>query len=153
MNRIHHRIIGTFLLCLFFILPVSTVFAQEDPKKTSTTTESSQNAKDNSAIKLLAPIGEKKTIDIPKPDAKGGYTILIVEDYLRQIYPYLTMIIIAITVLMTVVGSIEIMTAGGDSGKVTAGKDRIMYALIGLLIFLFASAILWTINPNFFTWQ
>lgn len=138
------KIITIIVLCIT-LLP-SFALAQDAAPK--------DNATDNSRIRLLAPVDpEDPYFDVPEYSGEeGGYTIRIVEQYLAYIYPYLAMILIAISVLMTVVGSIEIMTAGGDSGKVTSGKDRILYAIIGLLMFLFASAILWTINPNFFQW-
>lgn len=105
-------------------------------------------------IKLLAPPSEEAgTLNVPDYSAgSGSYSIDIIESYLKLMYPYAAMIIGSLSVLMVVVGSIGIVTSGGDSGKATEGKERIMYAILGLLLFLFASVILYTINPNFFQW-
>lgn len=112
-----------------------------------------KTAEENQNIKLLAPIGEEKEFKVPEYEAgKAGYSIRIIEAYLELIYPYAAVVIASLTVLMTGVGALEIVTAGGDPGKVTTGRDRIMYAIAGLILFLLASVILWTINPNFFTW-
>lgn len=132
-----------FIVTFVSFMQVAPVFAQDVDEKAK-----------NNEIKLLAPIGEKDAVPIPEyTEAQGGYSIAIVETYLQFLYPYAAMLLVSITVLMTVVGSIEMITAGGDSAKVTSGKDRIMYAILGLLLFLFSSVILWSINPNFFVFQ
>jgi len=42
---------------------------------------------------------------------------------------------------MIVVGAFNIITAGGAPDKVTAGRNYILYALIGMVVAFFAKAI------------
>jgi hypothetical protein len=47
----------------------------------------------------------------------------------------------AISVIMLIIGGIRYTISGGDSGNVTAAKNTIMYALIGLVVAFLAFAI------------
>ncbi|MBR2726083.1 hypothetical protein IKE87_02345 [Candidatus Saccharibacteria bacterium] len=52
-----------------------------------------------------------------------------------------------IAVVFIVVGGVQYMTSGGDSGKVKTAKNTILYALIGLVICVLAFAIVnWLIG-------
>jgi hypothetical protein len=42
---------------------------------------------------------------------------------------------------MIVIGAFNIITAGGSPEKVTAGRNYILYALIGMVVAFFAKAI------------
>lgn len=53
----------------------------------------------------------------------------------------LLFIIGAISVIMLIIGGIRYTTSAGDSGNVTAAKNTIMYALIGLVVAFLAFAI------------
>lgn len=46
-----------------------------------------------------------------------------------------------VAVVFVVVGGVQYMTSGGDSGKVKTAKNTILYALIGLVICVLAFAI------------
>lgn len=46
-----------------------------------------------------------------------------------------------ISVVMLIWGGIRYATSAGDSGKVTAAKNTILYAVIGLVVAIFAYAI------------
>lgn len=49
--------------------------------------------------------------------------------------------IMAIVGVMIVIGAFTIVTAGGSPEKVTAGRNYILYAVIGLIVAFFARAI------------
>lgn len=53
----------------------------------------------------------------------------------------LLFIIGVISVIMIIVGGIRYATSGGDSGSVNGAKNTIFYAVIGLLVAIFAYAI------------
>jgi hypothetical protein len=53
----------------------------------------------------------------------------------------LLFIIGAISVIMLIIGGIRYTVSGGDAGNVTAAKNTIMYALIGLVVAFLAFAI------------
>jgi len=54
---------------------------------------------------------------------------------------WLSGIIAALVGLFIIVGAFTIVTAGGVPEKVTAGRNYILYAVIGMVVFLFARAI------------
>ena len=53
----------------------------------------------------------------------------------------LLFVIGAIAVIMLIIGGIRYTTSAGDSGNVTAAKNTIMYAIIGLVIAFLAFAV------------
>ena len=46
-----------------------------------------------------------------------------------------------IAVVMIIVGAVQYITAGGDTGKVTRAKNTLLYSIIGLIIILLAAVI------------
>ncbi len=53
----------------------------------------------------------------------------------------------AISVIMLIIGGVRYTLSGGDSGNVTAAKNTILYAIIGLVIAFLAFAIVnWVIG-------
>lgn len=59
----------------------------------------------------------------------------------KTITNVLLFIIGAISVIMLVIGGIRYTTSGGDSSAVTAAKNTIMYAIIGIVVALLAFAV------------
>jgi len=74
----------------------------------------------------------------------------LLYNYLALVYNFMSGIIIGVVILFTIIGGIRISTAGADAAKVTSGKDMIIKALIGMVLWFTASVILYTINPTFF---
>jgi hypothetical protein len=74
----------------------------------------------------------------------------ILENYAALLYKWLAGFIGIVAVLMLVVGGIQISTAGANQEGLQGGKDRIIAALLGLVLLFLASLILYTINPTFF---
>jgi len=150
-----------FIILLSVMLPYYVLAQETDQKveadKKGSKTESNVDSsiKEFPPIILLEPL-DGKTTEMklnPTTAQNKGYTIAIVEQYLAQIYPYLIAIISSIAIFMVVLGGFEIVTSQGDSGQVGEGKERIMYAVGGLVLMLLASIVLWTINPTFFQFQ
>lgn len=75
----------------------------------------------------------------------------LIKQYVGLIYRWATGIIGIVAVLVIMVNGIMISTAGGDDGKVSAAKERIIQSLTALAILFFAGIILYSINPNYFT--
>ncbi|MBP6883796.1 MAG: lytic murein transglycosylase [Candidatus Pacebacteria bacterium] len=89
--------------------------------------------------KLLAPLGETKTVPVGETNALGGY--------INTIITLVIGIAAVLAMVMIVMGGIEYMTSELISSK-EAGKQRINNAILGLLIALGAWLILYTINPD-----
>ena len=63
------------------------------------------------------------------------------EDLVKNIINILLTVASVVAVIMIIVGGIRYATSNGDSNQVTAAKNTIMYAVIGLVIAIFAYAI------------
>jgi hypothetical protein len=101
-----------------------------------------QNLNEGGII-LLEPIGDTDEIN-----ASPGLGAL--GHYLSLLYPWLVGMGAATAVLMAVVGGIQIIQAGADTGKRDAGKNRLLMSLGGLLIVMLSATILNALNPSFF---
>ena len=81
-------------------------------------------------------------IDAAKPDGAAGTTGLFADGGIfKTVVNILLFLIGAISVIMLIVGGIRYTISAGDSGNVTAAKNTIMYALIGLIVAFLAFAI------------
>lgn len=60
---------------------------------------------------------------------------------LNTVINIFSLIVGVIAVIMIIVGGLRYITSGGDSGKVSAAKTTIIYALIGLVIVALAQLI------------
>lgn len=54
----------------------------------------------------------------------------------------------AIAILFIVIGGVKYMTAGGNEKQVASAKTTLTYAIIGLVLVLMSSVILWLIAGN-----
>ena len=68
--------------------------------------------------------------------------------YVSAIYIFGAATIVALCIVMIMVGGLQWLLAGGDSGKIGKAKDTVIKALTGLLIALFAVYILNIVNPR-----
>jgi hypothetical protein len=62
-------------------------------------------------------------------------------DAIYNVTDWIFIFIVVIVVIFVVIGAFNIITAGGSPEKVTAGRNFIVYAVIGLIIALLAKAI------------
>ena len=63
------------------------------------------------------------------------------DGLIKRIINILLWAIGIVSVIMIIIGGIRYSTSNGDSNNVTAAKNTIMYAVIGLVIAIFAYAI------------
>lgn len=63
------------------------------------------------------------------------------QEIIQTIVRVLLFLIGAISVIMIIIGGFRYVVSQGDSGNITAAKNTIMYAVIGLIIAIFAWAI------------
>ncbi len=74
----------------------------------------------------------------------------ILKTYASYLYKFLAGIVGLLSVLMLIIGGIQIMTAGANQEGVQSGKDRVLGALAGLMLLFLSGLILYTVNPSFF---
>lgn len=63
------------------------------------------------------------------------------QGLLNTVINIFSLIVGVIAVVMIIVGGLRYITSGGDSGKVSAAKTTIIYALVGLVIVALAQLI------------
>lgn len=75
-------------------------------------------------------------------DATGGSgSKASASDIIALVVKVLLFIIGAISVIMIIIGGLRYVVSQGDSGAITSAKNTILYAVVGLLVALFAYAI------------
>lgn len=98
----------------------------------------------NRNLTLLQPLDGSTFFLAPS----SGVSIFF--EYFNLSWPWVLGVAAGIGILQALVGGIEIMVAGSDSGKLENGKSKMMYALMGLLMVGLAGFILRSLNPLFF---
>ncbi|MFA6038860.1 MAG: hypothetical protein WCV62_04985 [Candidatus Peribacteraceae bacterium] len=93
----------------------------------------------NGFLRLLEPIG---SCNVSTTNMFFGY--------INCLYPWVMGVAAGLCVLYGIWGGLTMINSGGDQAKYSGATNKIMAAVVGLLILLFASVILQTINPLFF---
>lgn len=78
-------------------------------------------------------------VDSTSPLCKQNTTPL--TDYVKPIVNTLLFVLGAISVVMIILGGIKYTTSSGDTKNIESAKNTILYAVIGLVVALLASAI------------
>lgn len=60
---------------------------------------------------------------------------------LYKITDWIFVILIAVAALFVIIGAMNLLMSAGDPGKVTSGRNYVMYAVIGLIVGFLAKAI------------
>lgn len=63
------------------------------------------------------------------------------NNVIRTIINILSLVVGVVAVIMIVIGGFRYIISGGDSGNVTAAKNTILYAIVGLVIVALAQVI------------
>ncbi|MBP9667675.1 hypothetical protein KBD87_02625 [Candidatus Saccharibacteria bacterium] len=82
-------------------------------------------------------------------DSAGGEDTKSTDlnEKIKQIVNVLMFIMGAISVIMVVVGGIRYAVSGGDQTSITAGKNTVLYAIIGLVVAIMGYAIVnWIVD-------
>ena len=82
-----------------------------------------------------------KGLDMTKTRDTESRTIDGSDGLVKTVINIMLWVIGIISVIMIIIGGIRYATSNGDSNAVTAAKNTIMYAVIGLVIAIFAYAI------------
>lgn len=96
------------------------------------------------AMAAAAPAMAAFTLEEGANSAKGEGSAESIDDPSETITNVVNIILWfvgVVCVIMIIVGGIKYATSSGDSGKVTSAKNTILYAVIGLIVAIFAYAI------------
>ena len=98
---------------------------------------------DGYCVDLREPINGQKSVR-----AKDGVSLL--SSYIGTIYKYAASIIGILCVLIIVISGVQISLGGANAEMVNQAKERIMQALLSLILLFGTGLLLKTINPGFF---
>ena len=119
---------------------------QTAPTTTTTPTVSS-NIADNVCRGVMSvqsgTFSRDTTIATCQDSADEGFGFLA-----RRIINIFSVVVGAVSVIMIIIGGFRYIISGGDSGNVQSAKNTILYAIVGLLIVLFAQVIIRFILSN-----
>ena len=122
MNNIHLKNIALVAISVFFIMFTSTLIGQA--KMVEDTTLGTML---DHEMAFTDTAGFNNSIEL------GHLTKIVIEAFLSLLG--------IIFIILIIIGGYGWMMAGGDEGKVTAAKERIRQAIIGLIITVSAYAI------------
>ena len=100
------------------------------------------NAQNNIADNVCAGF-EKTGASCEETDGDNSFSGLA-----KKIINIFSIVVGAVSVIMIIIGGFRYIISGGDSNGVTGAKNTIMYALIGLVIVLFAQVIVRFVISN-----
>lgn len=92
------------------------------------------------------PLGQNKVKSI-----SGNSGTDLMMNYVSMIYKFGAAVLGIVAVLIIVISGVQIITGGVDDNAITAAKDRILQAILSLVLLFSSALILKTINPGFFT--
>lgn len=83
-------------------------------------------------------------------DASGSYYIHIpyLGEYLAALYRFGVAVIIILAVIVIIVSGLQYTLSQGDQGAIGSAKDRIVKAVVGMLLALLSYVIVYIINPT-----
>jgi hypothetical protein len=91
---------------------------------------------------------------IPNPDPSKPPIGEVADlgSYVNTVYKYLLGISGLVAIVMIMIGGVQYVTSVGG-GSISAAKERIQHAVIGLILLFCAALILQTVNPRLLTLQ
>lgn len=116
------RLLLVFIFLATFILPVAGVSAQFDPFE-----EACINAPESEVC-----VGRQN----PANPVAGEEGVLV------TVLNVLSFVVGVASVLMVILGGFKYITSGGDSTAINNAKNTVLYAIIGLVVFLFSQVII-----------
>lgn len=133
----------SLLMLMSFGVGVSAQESEADTSAASETKETCPKDSDEYCIELRESINGTDVV-------KGGDGVTLLSNYIGLIYQYAASIIGIICVLIIVVSGVQIIMGGANSEMVNQAKERIMQALLSLVMLFGTGLLLKTINPGFF---
>jgi len=88
-------------------------------------------------VALAATTGGVPSNEIPNPLGAGSTFLTVID----KIINYLIFISAPILAIMVLVAGFQILTARGNATKIVAGKQTLLYAIIGFVIILVSKGV------------
>jgi hypothetical protein len=100
-----------------------------------------------STLAITAPLTSHMVLADSVSDAQQGLAdtgtapAQSVPNLIQDVISILSYIIGAVSVIMIIIGGFRYVVSAGDSGSITSAKNTIIYAIVGLVIAIFAQVI------------
>jgi hypothetical protein len=144
LRNIKKLIIATLLLASFGTAPVVVTAQAVDQTQTTPTTST---IADNVCKGVLSAEGTEistdTTINSCQEQGDDSFSFIV-----RRIINIFSIVVGAVSVVMIIIGGFRYIISGGDSSGVSSAKNTILYAVVGLVIVLFAQVIIRFILTN-----
>ncbi len=128
------------------VMAVTPVYAQETTPPPIT----QQTVADSVCQGVLGTQDVNVDTTVTAADCKenGSQTF---NDVIRRIINIFSIVVGAVSVIMIIIGGFRYIISGGDSTGVSGAKNTILYAVVGLVIVLFAQVIVRFVVANLST--
>lgn len=80
-------------------------------------------------------------LDVTKKDCDASGADTTVNKLLSDVINIFSLVVGVVSVIMIIIGGLRYITSGGDSNNVSAAKNTILYAIVGLIIVALAQLI------------
>jgi len=136
MNFLRKIILFSAILLATVAIGGSAAHAQTQPEEQQQEAADIQSSACKGADLLFTsdPVGNECTFS--GVDAGDKLNSLI-----KQVVNIFSAVVGVVAVIMIIVGGFRYITSGGDTGNVTTAKNTILYAIIGLVVVVFAQFI------------
>ena len=153
LAQLLQRFVPIVALGALFMLPVrvaaqATPQASPDPTPVTTTTPpKGSTIADNICKGVLSAekgsFSPDTTISSCYESGDASFGFLV-----RKIINIFSIVVGAVSVIMIIIGGFRYIISGGDSSGVSGAKNTILYAIVGLVIVIFAQVIIRFILTN-----
>jgi len=94
-----------------------------------------------SVLCLLFLVAPTLSLAVAPPSGPPPGDNVDILEVLNQIINWVFAIFLGIAVLFIILAAFQFLTAGGDSSKVSAARDKLLYAAIGIAVAFLSRAI------------
>jgi hypothetical protein len=145
MFRIIQKLFFAALLVVAFSAAPIAVAAQATNQ--APVTDLNSTIADNVCRGVLSAEGTQAsaatTVSACKEEGDDSFSFVV-----RRIINIFSIVVGAVSVVMIIIGGFRYIISGGDSSGVSSAKNTILYAIVGLVIVLFAQVIIRFVLTN-----
>ena len=140
-------ITATLLVVGFMVIPVAVSAQAQVPTQQDTAPTAGSSIADNVCRGVLSAEGDQApagtTVSACQEQGDDSFSFIV-----RRIINIFSVVVGAVSVIMIIIGGFRYIISGGDSSGVSSAKNTILYAIVGLVIVLFAQVIIRFILTN-----
>ena len=121
--------LGVFSVCVITVAPVTAQFNPDSSLCSGSNLSIRPNSADYNPCLDKNGDGKVDATDTATPSSQSQ-----IDKIITQIVNILSVIVGVVAVIFMILGGAKYITSAGDAGKVTSGKNSVIYALVGLLV-------------------